>query len=230
MNTKLLKRWTQWERVGWNLKLRSYWHADSLGRWQEISCGLPAQSLHIRLWMCSWLTSISDQLVVKQLQGTTSWGRIRGEIDKSTQRPAIVCSNTECVCMRGYMSSSVREPVPGNSKVISHFLRPNLLAAESAALSGAKLWLWTGLISSWLQCPLQQAPTSTEYSCAWKTLWQGKRSGNVQFMYSILVVCSCVCLYSCQSVYIRLMSCDTITCMCWPLSISADLGLIEERH
>lgn len=153
-----------------------------------------------------FLTRIDQRSAIAACGQTASGNRFMrqnqsGEIDNSTQRPAIVCSNTACVCMRGYVSSSVREPVPGNSKVISHFLRPNLLAAESAALSGAKLWLWTGLISSWLQCPLQQAPTSTEYSCARKTLWQGERSGNVKLWIPIYVswLFAAACVYTAVS-------------------------------
>lgn len=209
--------------------------------WQEISCGLPSPSLHVRLWLMAKCVaalihiqcpppppSLSDQrretwvmlkhgnlwpslsrvnediryidLILwsdsfgESLHRAESWQPENSKINQ-LQRPSIAHSlSSVCVCMRGYVSSSV-------CRCLCACSWPNLLAAEIAVLSGGKLWLWTGLTSSWLHCPLQQAPTSTEYSCALKDLAAGKKKvRKLHAVYSnwcILFLCSCVCLCIC---------------------------------
>lgn len=148
-----------------------------------------------------------------------SWQPENSKINQ-LQRPSIAHSlSSVCVCMRGYMSSSV-------CRCLCACSWPNLLAAEIAVLSGGKLWLWTGLTSSWLHCPLQQAPTSTEYSCALKDLAAGKKGQETsccvfQLMYLVsLQLCVSmhllVCAHLFDDLWYKYMHVLASLHLCWP--------------
>lgn len=161
-NTKLDERWTQQETVGWH---SAHCWPSMLG-----SDMLQVLSKEKRDWSCSntpvtgwWgFTWYRSHLMLRQPLGITSRSRVptaREEQDKST---AGACDGVQfvivCVCIGGgYMSSS------RCSCACSWCLWNDRTSFKVCIVVR---WQIVALTSSWLHRPLQQSPTSTEYSCA----------------------------------------------------------------